>query len=179
MMEDIRDIKGLVPVPHSWWWLCLLVLLLVLVLLLFWWRKRRQPTAATEMVAPPSPFEIALAALQRLRQDAPPADEFYTRLSDIVRHYIEGQFGLRAPERTTEEFLAEATLPAQQMTLLGVFLREADLVKFARLRPGKDDMERAFRAAEKFVNGTVGAASPPRPGPQIAAGTPLPQGKSG
>ena len=33
--------------------------------------------------------------------------EFYQRISDILRHYIENRFGLHAPERTTEEFLVE------------------------------------------------------------------------
>jgi hypothetical protein len=98
-----------------------------------------------------SPYQIALAALEKLREENLPVEEFYTRLSDIVRQFIEGEFGLRAPERTTEEFLAEATLPAESMALLAAFLRESDLVKFARLRPGKDDIERAFGAAETFV----------------------------
>ena len=149
--NDIHDIKGFVPVPYSWWWLAWVGLLLVLVLAFVRWRKRRKPATVTTPVIQPSPFELALAALQRLRQDSPPVEQFYTRLSDIVRRYIEGQFGLRAPERTTEEFLAEATLPAQHMTLLSSFLQESDLVKFARLRPGKDDMDRVFSAAEKFV----------------------------
>ena len=152
-MEDIRDIKGFVPVPHGWWWLGGLLALGVLAAAVWIWR-RRKPTTAIEMVAPPTPLDVALRALQQLREQTPPVEEFYTRLSDIVRHYIEGQFGLRAPERTTEEFLAEATLPPASMSLLGAFLQESDLVKFARLRPGQQEMERAFGAAEKFVRGT-------------------------
>jgi hypothetical protein len=153
-MEDIRDIKGLVPVPHDWWWLWLVLAVLVAAAVWLWLCKRHKPVTVASPVTPPSAFEVALAALQRLRQDNPPAEEFYTRLSDIVRHFIEGQFGLRAPERTTEEFLAEAALPPDSMSLLGAFLQESDLVKFARLRPGKGDMERAYGAAEKFVRET-------------------------
>jgi hypothetical protein len=156
-MEDIRDIKGLVPVPHDGWWLWLALAAAVAGGVAWWLWKRRQPAAVAAPLTLPSPLEIALAALQRLRQDEPPVEEFYTRLSDIVRHYIEDQFGLRAPERTTEEFLAEATLPAEHMQSLGAFLAEADLVKFARHRPGKQDMERAFGAAEKFVCDTSAA----------------------
>jgi hypothetical protein len=82
-----------------------------------------------------------------------------------VRRYLEGQFGLRAPERTTEEFLYEVSgdgsLSPQHKELLGRFLQESDLVKFARHRPGKDDMDRVFGAAEEFVQETrmVGQAS--------------------
>ena len=87
---------------------------------------------------------MAIRALQRLREENPPVEEFYTRLSDIVRRYLEGQLGLRAPERTTEEFLYEVSrdhaLSAEHKELLGAFLQESDLVKFARFRPGADDM---------------------------------------
>lgn len=152
MMEDIRDIKGFVPVPHSWWWVW--VLLAVAGLLVWWLLRRRKVTTVTEMIPSMTAFEIALAELQRLREENPPVEQFYTRLSDIVRHYIEDQFGVRAPERTTEEFLAEASLAPSQMNLLGAFLQESDLVKFARLRPGDADRQRAFAAAETFVRET-------------------------
>ena len=149
-VEDIRDIKGFVPVPHGWLWLALLGSAL-LILLLFWWFKRRKPVVAIPVIPPFSPLEIALAALQKLKAANLPVEKFYTQLSDIVRQFIEGRYGLRAPERTTEEFLAEARLPEQYMVLLQTFLQEADLVKFARHRPGADDMARALSAAEKFV----------------------------
>jgi hypothetical protein len=38
--------------------------------------------------------------------------------------------------------------------LLGVFLQESDLVKFARYQPGEEDKNRAFGAAAKFVEET-------------------------
>ena len=85
-------------------------------------------------------------------------EEFYTRLSDIVRHYLEGRFYLRAPERTTEEFLYEVSqdnaLAQEHKDLLGAFLQESDLVKFARHHPEQSDMQRALEAAEKFVRDT-------------------------
>jgi hypothetical protein len=150
-VNDIRDIKGFVSVPHGWRWLWVVFAALAAVAACVWWWQRRKQTAATKTFAPLTAFEIAIRALQRLREQDPPVEQFYTRLSDIIRHYIEGQFGLRAPDRTTEEFLAEATLPVEHMRSLEDFLREADLVKFARYRPGKDDMARAMSAAETFI----------------------------
>src|ERR1035438_8212912 len=108
-MEDIRDIKGLVPLPHNWWWLWLLLGLAAILALAYWLWKRRQPTDATNALPPPTPYELAIRALQQLREENPPVEEFYTRLSDIVRRYLEGRFYLRAPERTTEEFLYEVS----------------------------------------------------------------------
>ena len=155
MMQDIHDIKGLVPLPHSWWWL---ILIAAAAAVAFWRWKRKRTTAATETVTPLSAYEIALQALQRLRDENPPVEVFYTQLSNIVRQYLEGQLGLRAPERTTEEFLYELSrdhaLSPEHRELLAAFLQESDLVKFARFRPGAEDMKRAFDAAEKFVRDT-------------------------
>ena len=177
-MEDIRDIKGLVAVPHDWWWLWLVLIVVALAALAFWLWKRRQSTTSAETVAPLSPYEIAMRALQQLREQNPDVEEFYTRLSDIVRHYLEGQLGLRAPERTTEEFLYEMScdhaLSAEHKELLGAFLEESDLVKFARFRPGDEDKQRAFAAAERFVQeSSTGAISPSARSEPVAAGRPL------
>jgi hypothetical protein len=154
-MEDIHDIKGLVPLPHNWWWLFVLVVVLALA---YWLWKRRQATDPASVPVPPTPYELAIRALKQLREENPPVEEFYTRLSDIVRHYLEGRFHLRAPERTTEEFLYEVsqnnTLAQEHKDLLGAFLQESDLVKFARHHPEQSDIQRALEAAEKFVRDT-------------------------
>ena len=155
-MNDIHDIKGFVPVPHQWLWLVWLSLGLGLVLgLIWWWKRRRTATDTGLTLVLPSPLEIVLAALRQLRQDNPPVEEYYTRLSNIVRQYLENQLQLRAPERTTEEFLYELAqgnrLSDDHKNLLASFLQEADLVKFARHQPDAADRQRAFRAAERFL----------------------------
>jgi hypothetical protein len=164
-MEDIRDIKGLVPLPHGLWWLGLLLAVAAAAAVAFWLWKRRKPATPGAIRVPLTPFEVAARALRQLREENPPVDEFYTRLSDIVRRYLEGQLGLRAPERTTEEFLYETSrdhaLSSEHRDLLAAFLQESDLVKFARFRPGEEDKQRAWAAAERFVRetGLVGQAS--------------------
>lgn len=168
-LNDIRDIKGLVPVPPAWWPLWVALGVLGLALLGWWlWRRHRRASAEPIRVAAPqpTPYDLAVAALDRLRAANLAVEPFYTQLSAIVRQYIEGRFGLHAPERTTEEFLAQASLPPEQMALLAAFLGEADLVKFARHQPGPEDCERAWAAARKFVEET--GTSAPTPG-QVGA----------
>ena len=163
MTPDIHDIKGLVPLPLAWGWWLLLGAVLLAGMAGFWWWRRRRTTTATESPnafgPPPSAYELALAALQQLQAENPVVDLFFTRLSGIVRQYLEGRFSLRAPERTTEEFLHEISqnglLSPQHKDLLGAFLQECDLVKFARHQPGDADRQRAFAAAETFVRETV------------------------
>ena len=156
--NDIHDIKGLVPVPHEWWWFWLLLAVIAGAAVIFWVLKRKGVEVAVNVAPPPSPYDVAMRALQRLREDQPPVEQFYTRLSDIVRCYLEGRFSLRAPERTTEEFLGEVSqngaLSQTHKELLGAFLQESDLVKFARHQPQSDDQQRAFMAAQRFVEET-------------------------
>jgi hypothetical protein len=172
MTNDIHDIKGLVPLPQSYWWLWALLALVALAVVAWLWWRRRKPAAPPAIRTPVlTPFDLAVQAFRRLLEDQlierGLPDEFYTRLSDIVRHYLEGRFHLRAPERTTEEFLYEVsrdhTLAQEHKDLLGRFLEECDLVKFARHRPASADMKRAFDAAEKFVNDTRPRLREPAP----------------
>lgn len=161
---DVRDIKGPVAVPRDYrplLWIVAGVLALAGVIGgLFWLLNRRQRAS----LVPPRPaHEIALEALARLHAarlvEGGRQAEFYVRLSSIVRDYLEARFHLRAPEMTTEEFLQVAQRDPQltpaQRSLLGHFLSEADLVKFARHVPAPDDAERAYRAAREFVEQTA------------------------
>ena len=81
--------------------------------------------------------------------------DYYIRVSDVLRHYMEEEFQLRAPERTTEEFLAElqhnAVLGLQEQLLLRAFLRHCDLVKFAKAEPSSEEIRETFQTCEKFI----------------------------
>jgi hypothetical protein len=162
---DIRDIKPPKPIPVDWrpyyaiaGIIVALALLTYLVRLLLARRRRGVETP------PPSPAHvIALAALDSLRARRLPEEgafkEYYSALTDIVRGYLEGRYHVRAPEMTTEEFLVASSrdgrLSAAHRRLLGEFLHESDLVKFARHLPSLADSERAFGAARRFVDETA------------------------
>jgi hypothetical protein len=114
---------------------------------------------------PPRPaHEVAHEELERLRARGLPEQgafkEYYSGLTAIVRSYLEQRFRLRAPEMTTEEFLlvtarGAAALQTGHRVLLGDFLGESDLVKFARHHPTLADAERAYGAAARFVDETA------------------------
>jgi len=161
----LRDIKAAVDVPvdrpgADWviitaTLLALAGILLVAISLL----RRRNARAATAEVPP---HIWALLQLDRLgNEDLIGRGEvhtFYYRLSDIVRTYIERRYGLKAPERTTEEFLREMraspVLDVGHKELLAGFLRAADLVKFARHEPAPEDCQEALDSASRFVRDT-------------------------
>ena len=128
----------------------------------WWWYRRRQRAAIVPLLQRPAHM-LALAALEHLqRQDLmrqARIEEFYVRLSTILRRYVELRFGLRAPEQTTEEFLVSALatggLIAAHRDLLEMFLQHCDLVKFARHRPTPGAMEETFESAKTFVEHTA------------------------
>ena len=147
-----------VPPPPRWPWVVVGLVLLAAAspfavrAYLSWRHKARQKSA----------YEIARARLQRLLDSPRPAaeqiDAFYVELSGIVRRYLEDRFDLRAPELTTEEFLASVgespDLSRDHQALLQEFLRQADLVKFAGVQPSDDDIERSIEAAASFLEET-------------------------
>ena len=162
---DIRDIKDVEPVPADLrpYYIAagaLLLLALIAWLVLRW---RRRPVRGQAAAPPPPPHEIAAKALAELARRRLPQEgaflEHYTALATIVRTYIEQRFHLRAPEMTTEEFLLasarDARLVGAHRALLGQFLRECDMVKFARHVPAIVDGERALAAAARFVAETA------------------------
>lgn len=89
---------------------------------------------------------------------------FYLRVSAILRHYIEDRFGLRAPERTTEEFLndlrdAQSLLPRQK-ELLKRFLEHCDMVKFAEHQPSREEVDDTLNTCAQFIAETKQQEAP-------------------
>jgi hypothetical protein len=163
---DLYDVTVLDPVelrrPWSEWWWPLGIAALAATLgtwLLARWRSRRGRDAA--VYVPPA-HEWAWSEIARLIADDLIArgrvQEFYYRVSDIVRGYIERRFDVRAPEMTTEEFLtASASDPRfgrAHRDELARFLTACDLVKYAKHVPDTGEADGLLRAAREFIEQT-------------------------
>jgi len=168
--KDIRDIKSVEAVPADLRPYYVLAAGLLVLGVLAWLirRWRRRPERVRAAAPPPPPHEVAAKALAELARrrllHGGAFVEHYTTLAAIVRAYVEQRFALRAPEMTTEEFLGasarDARLAGAHRSLLGQFLRECDLVKFARHVPAIVDGERALAAAARFVAETAEQETP-------------------
>jgi hypothetical protein len=156
--EDIRDIRGPKLILPEW---VLPALVAAGVLLVggsyAFWRWRRRLHARVWL-----PYEIALQRLEGARALMQPANaqEFTTAVSGIVRGYIEQRFRVTATRRTTEEFLRDLfessnTSLARYQVLLGEFLGQCDLVKFAAMALTLRDMESLCQSARTFVLATA------------------------
>jgi len=169
LVEDPRWVAAPSPdSPAFWGGIAAGVLLLVLAAGAWWfWRRRRASSAAPSL----PPHLVALEELARLRATITPDDflAFIVEVSRILRAYIQDRFGLRAPHRSTEEFLMEAAgspeLNPGQQSLLGDFLRQCDLVKFARRQAALERMHDLLDTATRFVQDTIPSPVPPAPAP--------------
>ena len=164
---EADDIQGLKPLrkiqrPMPWLWVVLgLVGVAILAVLIWLYLRRRARQRALVPVIPP--HELAFAALESLRRtdfnDAVAVRRFYFEISEAIRAYVEGRFGLNATDLTTEEIVTSlpvlGELQADQDSILQSFLMDTDQVKFAHHEPSKGEIESTYERALGFVEATL------------------------
>lgn len=159
----IEDIEGVVemPKPARRWWLWAVAALVVAAIPAGWLLLRGRRAKQLVRIFKPA-HEVAYARLKALVAlnlvEQGRIKEFYEQISGILRHYIEDRFDLRAPERTTEEFLAELrnaeVLASSDKQTLEEFLTHCDLVKFAKHEPPTEQIQRTFDLVKDFIERT-------------------------
>ncbi len=117
-------------------------------------------------VRPPVPKEpahvIAMRELTKLKEEElwqkGEVKEYYSRLSDIIRRYIDDRYGISSPELTTDETVRmlqkAAVTTSGQMTLVKELLSLSDMVKFAKYMPQAEIHEKSYDDAVRFVEMT-------------------------
>ena len=148
-MYDIKDIAK-VESPLGSWWIYLLILLAIGVIGYFVYKyiKKRQSQPKVEAIVYTSPIEKATSLLQQLEKkelwQKGEIKNYYSELTDIARNYIEEEIHIPAMESTTSELIEGLRKAAKQQKLklsnetvenLEKVLKQADLVKFAKVKP--------------------------------------------
>ncbi len=83
--------------------------------------------------------------------------EFYSKLTDILRHYIYEREGINAMEMTSGEILNEVRMFSEVDSVydnLKQILTTSDLVKFAKYKPYADENDLSMVNAYFFINQT-------------------------
>jgi hypothetical protein len=112
--------------------------------------------------APPEPpHVVAIKALEALHHQKLWQNDrhklYYSLLTDILRTYIAGRWGVSAMEMTTDEIIEAMRtldLPEKARMDLSSILRDGDLVKFAKFTPEADQNEGDYTRAYYFVEET-------------------------
>jgi hypothetical protein len=151
--NEIEDIRPPIASPPSLAIVILLAsLLLLAVIAYFVW-----PNPKHAVSQPPLPKEIARRRLEEARTRISTADpyEFGIEVSDILRSFIEQQFGVKAVRQTSFEFLNEAAHTAffdiARQEKLRNFLGVCDAIKFAHTASGRSDNKALFEQVSAFV----------------------------
>lgn len=139
---EARPAKDVLGADRVWWLVGLLALLAALALaLLGWWLWRRTRRRPRTVPLPIAPRRRALNALDAIREDRladrGEFDALYARTSHVAREYLDALDPAWGLDRTTTELGAALLAGAgpEAAARMRELLREADRVKFARLRP--------------------------------------------
>jgi hypothetical protein len=148
-MFDIKDIAK-VERPLGTWWIYVLILITIVVIGFFVYKfiKKRQNQPKAEEIVFKTPIEKATTLLQQLEHKGlwqkGEIKHYYSELTDIARNYIEEEINIPAMESTTSELINGLRAAAKQKKLklsnetvenLEKVLKQADLVKFAKVKP--------------------------------------------
>jgi len=125
-------------------------------------RWLRRPKKLPPPPPPRPPWDIALEALHDIRHAGLTREgrfaEVFDRVSDVLRRYLGDRYGYDGLESTTREALwALRTTTPKIEDLPGIegFMRDADLVKFARLTPSEGECLDLLARAESIVTRTM------------------------
>jgi len=165
-LRPFKPIKAPLAMPYSWRefipYIIGGILLIILIGVGIWlWRKyRKEKPAVAARPVPKDPAHIwARKELKKLEDEKQwqkgEIKGYYSRLTEILRLYLEYRFSWLALESTTEE-IEDAidnyiTKDKARDNLLQL-LRTADLVKFAKQVPAPDANIKAMESAYKFID---------------------------
>jgi len=160
LIDDLRLLEEPRLWP-GWWWIGSFAVIIAIVILI----RRSLSTGRgagvrAEFRLPSEAQEDALLALEKARRllSEENAKLYAIEVSSIIRRYLEQRFDIRAPQRSTEEFILEAQhspkLDTRHRESLGTFLTNCDFLKFARGLAEFSELETVHQAAVEFVTET-------------------------
>ncbi|MBM0658440.1 hypothetical protein [Capnocytophaga genosp. AHN8471] len=170
LKQPLYDAKPIAEVTspsssHLWLWIVLgIVALLLTAAALYFFVFRKKKLSAEEERKKLPPFERAIQDLKDLQNSKYLIESqhkaYYTRLTDIVKEYLEDEVHILAKESTTDELLAKINnlqktgklyLSTETINNLKRVLQNADLVKFAKSKPSDNNAEYDRETIENVV----------------------------
>ncbi len=166
--KAIRDIRGPIQAPLTFSELApylggaAIIGLIIALIWYYFWRKRiNKPLFPVITRTQGPPWQTALQSLDLLDEkklwQQGKIKEYYSELTDIIRHYLHQQHGIEAMEMITSEILAAYDLIMLQpdsRTLLSKILEQADYAKFAKAIPQHSENELSMSNARHFIDAT-------------------------
>jgi len=173
--KDVKDIKAPLKAPLEWaeiwpwlrWFLLGLIIIGIMVYFLWKYFDKKDNYESVRIMEPP--HTIAFRELERLKDEQLLENglvkEYHSRVSDIIRAYIETRFEINALELTSDEVLEifrnTEIVNSGLFNQLKQLLQVADLAKFAKYIPVESENELSLKNAYSFVNDTMAIIEKP------------------
>ena len=143
-------------------WLSVLILLLMAVAYYLYLRLRdNKPIIKSfKIVKKLLPHQKAMKEIEQIKADKMVSSEnqkeYYTKLTDTLRRYIEERYKFSAMEMTSSEIIERLTQDGDQKSLdeLRELFTTADLVKFAKYSTLINENDKNLVSAIEFINQT-------------------------
>jgi hypothetical protein len=167
-LDQYRPAHGVQANPFLWadwsllFWLSVLMLVLLAVDYYLYLRLRdnKPIIASLRIVKRLLPHQKAMKAIEEIKAEhmvtAEDPKEYYTRLTDTLRKYIEERYGFSAMEMTSSEIIDRLMQSGDQTMLdeLRQLFQTADLVKFAKYSTLINENDANLVSAIDFINQT-------------------------
>ena len=163
-MYDIKPISQVENSDSNWWKYLLLLLLIIGIAALIYYLIKKYQIKKAETIVFKTPIEKAIGMLKILETkqlwQKGEIKNYYSELTDIARDYIEEVIEIPAKESTTSELIAglkkavndkKLTFTKQSFSNLENVLKQADLVKFAKVQPIQIQIEEDYKRIEKSI----------------------------
>ena len=144
----------------SFWMSVLILLLMILAIYLYQRLRANKPIIARiKIVKRLLPHQKAMKEIEQIKADkmvtSEDSKEYYTKLTDTLRRYIEERYGFSAMEMTSAEII-ERLMQTDQQALdeLRQLFTTADLVKFAKYSTMINENDANLVSAIDFINQT-------------------------
>ena len=196
LKKGFADIKKPYGAPVTFkeiapWILGIILVASILFLIIYAINRRRKNIPLFQIPQKPKlpPHVIAIGELDKLKEEQlwqhDKVKDYYTRLTDIIRVYLEDRFEVPAMEQTTQEILVEfkgddSPIKGKLLGDLQQTLELSDLVKFAKYAPLADENHHVLVQAYQLVEETKLEPAPTVKKPEaVPAGSPAEPATSG
>ena len=163
-MYDIKPISQVENSGSNWWKYVLAMFLIIGVAGLVYWILKKYQKNKIDSIVFKTPIEKAIGMLKILETkqlwQKGEIKNYYSELTDIARDYIEEVIEIPAKESTTSELIAslkkavnikKLNFTKQSFSNLENVLKQADLVKFAKVEPQQNQIEDDYKRIEKSI----------------------------
>jgi hypothetical protein len=145
--------------PYIGYGLLILAIIALAIYMFIRWKQDKPLFFAPKPKAPP--YVTALRELEKIKAEKLWQNNkvklYYTKVTDVLRIYLNAQFQIQAMEQTSEEILQSLQsmeLPDELRNRLREMLGVSDLVKFAKYHPEQHENESALTVVSDFVQHT-------------------------